>query len=232
MRQRARIDDNQPQIVTALRAAGADVQSLAAVGKGVPDLLVAYGNANHLLEVKVGVPPVSVTRFAPNGASLVSTIPPPLSPREEWASGEGRKLNTDNNQENLQERLNASSALFSAVQKEIREQVQAVLGYDQFCSGSHAVRRLVQRFEEIEAAGRRILAEPFGCPFCDSGKLRKPDDPAKNHLPDCGFAMMARALPVRTTPYHKDDDVPDYVDVPESQVSNETASLRSARHPA
>jgi hypothetical protein len=36
-----------------------------------------------------GVPPVSVTRSAPNGASLVSTIPPPLFSREEWARGKG-----------------------------------------------------------------------------------------------------------------------------------------------
>ena len=36
----------------ALRAAGASVQTLAAVGRGVPDLLVGYLRTNHLLEVK------------------------------------------------------------------------------------------------------------------------------------------------------------------------------------
>jgi hypothetical protein len=52
MRQRARIDVNQPEIVAALRAAGAAVASLAAVGKGVPDLLVSRAGVNYLLEVK------------------------------------------------------------------------------------------------------------------------------------------------------------------------------------
>lgn len=68
MRRAARIDDNQPQIVTALRAAGADVQSLAAVGKGVPDLLVAYGNANYLLEVKDGSKKPSARKLTPDEA--------------------------------------------------------------------------------------------------------------------------------------------------------------------
>lgn len=94
--------------------------------------------------------------------------------------------------ENLFERFKALQELFAAVQKDMRDEVKEALGYDQMCSGSHAVRRMVQRFKEIEAAGRRILAEPFGCPFCDSGKLR---NPAKNHLEDCGFAMMTKALP-------------------------------------
>ena len=48
----ARIDQNQPAIVQALRQAGASVQSLAAVGKGCPDLLVGYEGENYLLEIK------------------------------------------------------------------------------------------------------------------------------------------------------------------------------------
>lgn len=39
-----------------------------------------------------GAPPVSVTRSAPNGASLVSTIPPPLLSFEEWAQGERKEF--------------------------------------------------------------------------------------------------------------------------------------------
>jgi hypothetical protein len=54
MRRAARIDANQDAVVVALRAAGASVQSLAAVGKGVPDLLVAIRGVNLLLEVKDG----------------------------------------------------------------------------------------------------------------------------------------------------------------------------------
>jgi Holliday junction resolvase len=52
MRRAARTDSNQEAIVAALRAAGASVQSLAAVGKGVPDLLVGIGGSNYLLECK------------------------------------------------------------------------------------------------------------------------------------------------------------------------------------
>lgn len=54
MRQAAKTDDNQKTIVTALRKAGASVQSLANVGKGCPDLLVGYNGINYLIEVKDG----------------------------------------------------------------------------------------------------------------------------------------------------------------------------------
>jgi len=50
----AKIDANQDQIVTVLRAAGATVQSLAGVGKGVPDLLVGYKGQTLLMEIKDG----------------------------------------------------------------------------------------------------------------------------------------------------------------------------------
>ena len=50
----ARVDANQPGIVRALRAVGASVQSLSAVGDGVPDLLVGFRATNYLLEVKDG----------------------------------------------------------------------------------------------------------------------------------------------------------------------------------
>jgi Holliday junction resolvase len=50
----AKVDANQEQIVTALRAAGASVQSLSGVGKGCPDLLVAFRKAMFLMEVKEG----------------------------------------------------------------------------------------------------------------------------------------------------------------------------------
>jgi hypothetical protein len=49
---RRRVDDNQIDVVQALRAAGAKVQSLAAVGCGCPDLLVAYKGRLYLMEVK------------------------------------------------------------------------------------------------------------------------------------------------------------------------------------
>lgn len=59
MRRAAKIDANQTQVVEALRAAGATVQSLAAVGQGVPDLLVGFQNKTLLMEVKDGRKPPS-----------------------------------------------------------------------------------------------------------------------------------------------------------------------------
>ena len=50
----ARIDANHEQVVLALRAAGATVQSLAAVGQGVPDLLVGFQGKTLLMEIKDG----------------------------------------------------------------------------------------------------------------------------------------------------------------------------------
>ena len=47
-----KVDTNQAEIVEALRAVGASVQSLAMVGHGVPDLLVAYRGDLFLFEVK------------------------------------------------------------------------------------------------------------------------------------------------------------------------------------
>ena len=55
----AKIDANHEAVVLALRAAGATVQSLAGVGKGVPDLLVGYQGQTLLLEVKDGHKPPS-----------------------------------------------------------------------------------------------------------------------------------------------------------------------------
>lgn len=59
MRRAAKVDANQDQVVSALRAAGAVVQSLAAIGKGVPDLLVRFRGTLFLLEVKDGSKPPS-----------------------------------------------------------------------------------------------------------------------------------------------------------------------------
>lgn len=48
----AKVDQVQAGIVGALRRCGAQVESLAGVGKGVPDLLVGYAGNLYLLEVK------------------------------------------------------------------------------------------------------------------------------------------------------------------------------------
>lgn len=48
----AKADINQPEIIDALKDAGATVRSLHAVGMGCPDLLVGFRGANLLIEVK------------------------------------------------------------------------------------------------------------------------------------------------------------------------------------
>lgn len=50
----AKIDRNQPEIVAALRKAGASVQSLAGVGVGCPDLLIGFQGKTALVEIKDG----------------------------------------------------------------------------------------------------------------------------------------------------------------------------------
>ena len=48
-----RVDDNQGEIVLALRAAGATVRIITQ-GDGIPDLLVGYNKHTVLMEVKDG----------------------------------------------------------------------------------------------------------------------------------------------------------------------------------
>lgn len=58
MRRAAKVDATHSAIVAALRSAGASVQSLAAVGKGCPDILVGIGGSTgealFLMEIKTG----------------------------------------------------------------------------------------------------------------------------------------------------------------------------------
>lgn len=69
MRRAARVDENQAEIVAALRAAGASVQVLSAVGQGCPDLLVGFGGENLLFEVKNKSLPPSRRRLTPDEAA-------------------------------------------------------------------------------------------------------------------------------------------------------------------
>lgn len=69
MRRAAHIDANQREVVKALRAAGATVQPLAAVGKGCPDLLVGYGGENFLFEVKN---PAGLNGYVSRGKGLTA----------------------------------------------------------------------------------------------------------------------------------------------------------------
>jgi hypothetical protein len=52
MRRAPRVDESHVLIVEALRAAGASVLSLAAVGKGCPDVLIGYAGVDVLAELK------------------------------------------------------------------------------------------------------------------------------------------------------------------------------------
>jgi len=65
LRRAAKVDDNQAAIVAALRAIGCTVQSLAAIGKGCPDLLVGCNGKTALIEVKDGSKSPSERRLTP-----------------------------------------------------------------------------------------------------------------------------------------------------------------------
>jgi len=52
MRRAAKVDANHVEIVTEFKMRGCAVLSLAAMGRGVPDLLVAFGGITWLVEVK------------------------------------------------------------------------------------------------------------------------------------------------------------------------------------
>ena len=77
MRTAARLDRNHTEIVTALRAVGCFVQSLAAIGKGTPDVIAIYRGTVHLLEIKDGKKPQSARELTDaeydwhDGASLI-----------------------------------------------------------------------------------------------------------------------------------------------------------------
>lgn len=76
MRRAAKVDDNHRAVVEAFRALGCLVQSLAAIGKGCPDLLVAVPDYDRsqmsevrrliVCEVKDGSKPPSARKLTPD----------------------------------------------------------------------------------------------------------------------------------------------------------------------
>ncbi len=68
MRRAAKIDDNQAEIVDALRKLGVSVWSTAALGKGFPDLVCGYRGKNYLFEVKDGAKPLSARKLTEDEA--------------------------------------------------------------------------------------------------------------------------------------------------------------------
>jgi Holliday junction resolvase len=73
LRRAAKVDANQAEIVAALRAVGATVTPLHAVGQGCPDILAGYGGLNFLLEVKDGAKPPSARKLTPDQVSWHDT---------------------------------------------------------------------------------------------------------------------------------------------------------------
>lgn len=59
MRQRARKDDNQTDIVAGLRQIGATVWLTHQLGDGAPDIVVGFRGVNYMLELKDGSKPPS-----------------------------------------------------------------------------------------------------------------------------------------------------------------------------
>lgn len=65
MRRRARVDDNQGEIVATLRQLGATVYLTHTVGGGFPDLVVGWRGKNYLVEVKDGDKAPSARELTP-----------------------------------------------------------------------------------------------------------------------------------------------------------------------
>ncbi len=63
VRRAAKIDQNQTEIIEGLRAIGATVEVLSAVGRGCPDILVGWRGQNTLLELKNDKKPPSQRRL-------------------------------------------------------------------------------------------------------------------------------------------------------------------------
>jgi hypothetical protein len=72
-------------------------------------------------------------------------------------------------------------------------EVRRTIG-DGFPTNVAFVIRACNAHDELVSALHAILNEPFGCRFCDSGKLRTPDNPEKTHDDDCGFLLARAAL--------------------------------------
>ena len=79
----------------AFRKFGCQVQSLAAVGKGCPDLLIAARGALHLVEVKDGNKPPSAQQLTPDQTKwhkdwgcvhIVRSVDEVVELVEEWAA--------------------------------------------------------------------------------------------------------------------------------------------------
>lgn len=85
MRYARKRDNNEPAIVEALRSAGATVTRLN--DTGCPDLMVGWGRATHLLEVKDGVTATRVAHRRNAGDEHPELTPAQV---EWWSRWKGR----------------------------------------------------------------------------------------------------------------------------------------------
>lgn len=65
MKTKPRLDANHLMIVTTLRRLGVKVQSLAAIGRGCPDLLCSFQGRTFVVEVKDGRKSPSERKLTP-----------------------------------------------------------------------------------------------------------------------------------------------------------------------
>jgi hypothetical protein len=70
MRTRARVDDNQSEVVSAFRRCGFTVAHTHTIGKGFPDLVVAKFGKTALIEVKDGRKPPSARKLTKDEAEF------------------------------------------------------------------------------------------------------------------------------------------------------------------
>ena len=78
MRRFARVDDNQAEIVQALRKAGVVVTPMHQLGKGVADLLCSYRQVWTVLEVKDGSKPPSARKLTTDEARWIAAQKAPV----------------------------------------------------------------------------------------------------------------------------------------------------------
>lgn len=78
MRKYARLDANHKDIVNVLKQCGCTVLSLASVGNGCPDLLIARNGKMALIEVKDGNKPPSERRLTPMEGEFIKNWNAPV----------------------------------------------------------------------------------------------------------------------------------------------------------
>lgn len=66
MRRAAKVDDNQREIVRALRQVGASVLPMHTLGQGAPDIAVGWRGQNWFFEIKDGAKPPSARKLTPD----------------------------------------------------------------------------------------------------------------------------------------------------------------------